>query len=732
MARRVPVLLQMSTTECGAACLAMVLSYFGRATTVSECHDLCGAGRDGATAKTIVSAARALGLTTRAFRAEPNALAELPLPAILHVDFNHFVVLERIGSRYAHIVDPSGGRARVDVAALDDQFTGVVLTFAPTEEFEPRAPQVTRTLTHHLRSALGAEGVKKGLAHVLGASVAQHVVGLGVPAITAVVFDRFIPEGSLGVLDVAMLGLTLLVASQMLLAYLRGYVLAHVQARLDAHLMVGFFGHLLSLPLRYFEERTSGDLLMRIAGNTSVRDIIGTNLLATVLDGTFIVGYFGLLLWLCPPMGLVTLAAALVQGVLLMLAHEATRGLVHRELSTQAASQGYLIEALKGVRTLKASGAEDTVMRHWAGLFVQATDQSQRRGQRVAGIDALLLGVRVLAPVALLWTGAHLAIAGALSIGGMWAAIGIATAALAPTASLIANAQKWMLAKAELDRIAEALGTPPEQAGQSVGDAPALAGAIECRGLRFRYAPTGPLALDDVSMEVPRGAKVAIVGRSGSGKSTLLSLLLGLYEAEAGDITYDGRSLSSLCLSGVRRQVGVVTQDAFVFSGSIRDNIAFGDPTLDPAAIEWAASVADLHRDIESMPMGYETLVGEGGIALSGGQRQRMAIARAVVAKPSIVMLDEATSQLDTTTEARIMAALRELRCTCVVVAHRLSTVRDADTIFVMDGGAVIERGRHEQLMHEARAYAALVHGQVSTPAALALVTPEFPACLAP
>lgn len=722
----------MSTTECGAACLAMVLSYFGRATTVSECHDLCGAGRDGATAKTIVTTARAQGLDARAFRAEPSALAGLPLPAIVHVDFNHFVVLERISKRHAHIVDPSGGRARVDLEGLDEQFTGVVLTFTPTEQFQTRAPQASRTLAHHLRSALSAEGVRRGLAHVLGASVAQHVVGLGVPAITAVVFDRFIPEGSLGVLDIAMLGLTLLVASQVLLAYLRGTVLAHVQARLDAHLMVGFFGHLLSLPLRYFEERTSGDLLMRIAGNTSVRDIIGTNLLATVLDGTFILGYFGLLLWLCPAMGVVTLVAALLQGGLLLLAHEATRGLVHRELSTQAASQGYLIEALKGVRTLKASGAEDTVMRHWASLFVQATGQSQRRGQRVAGIDALLLGVRVLAPVTLLWTGAHLAIAGTLSIGGMWAAIGIATAALAPTASLIANAQKWMLAKAQLDRIAEALATPPEQDGRSVVDAPTLLGTIECERLCFRYAPTGPLALDEVSIQVPRGAKVAIVGRSGSGKSTLLSLLLGLYEAEAGHIAYDGQRLSSLRLGGVRRQIGVVTQDAFVFSGSIRDNIAFGDPTLDPEAIEWAATVADLHRDIERMPMGYETLVGEGGIALSGGQRQRMAIARAVVSRPAIVMLDEATSQLDTTTEARIMAALRELQCTCVVVAHRLSTVRDADTIFVMEHGRVVEHGDHQQLMHRGAAYAALVRGQVSAPTPLALVTPELPACLGP
>ncbi|MCH9683601.1 MAG: peptidase domain-containing ABC transporter, partial [Deltaproteobacteria bacterium] len=687
MRRRVPVLLQMSTTECGAACLAMVLSYYGRATTVSECHDLCGAGRDGATARSIAVAARGLGLKVGAYRAEPPALRTIDLPAIVHVGFNHFVVLERVSARHVDVVDPTGGRARLSWADLDEQFTGVLLTFSTTEAFETRAPTTASRVGRYALSALSAEGVRRGLGNVLGATFVQHLAGLCVPAFTALLFDRFIPDGALSAMDTAMLGLTLIVLGQVVLAYVRGAVMAHVQARLDAHLMLGFFGHLLSLPLRYFEERTSGDLLMRMASNTAVRDIVGTNLLSGVLDALFMAGYFGLLLWLSPWLGLVTLAAAGAQAVLLLLAHRSTQGLIAHELAAQAASQGYLIEALKGVRTLKASGGASHALHHWSGLFFRATRVSQRRNQRISGLDACLLGVRVFAPLSLLWVGGHLAVAGALSIGAMWAVIGVAASALAPTASLVGSAQKWMMARAELERIAEALGTDPEQHGRTVHEAAPLQGAIELRDVRFRYAAASPWAVDGVSLAVRPGEKIAIVGRSGSGKSTLVSLLLGLYEPQRGAILYDTKPLTSVRYDSVRAQLGVVTQDAFVFSGSIRDNISFADPTLTPEDVVRAATLAALHDDIVQMPMGYETLVGEGGIALSGGQRQRMSIARAVARRPAVLVLDEATSQLDTATEAETTAAIRELGCTCIIVAHRLSTVRDADQIFVMDRG---------------------------------------------
>lgn len=710
--RRPPVLLQMSTTECGAACLAMVLSYFGRATTVSECHDLCGAGRDGATAQSLARAARSLGLRTRAFRAEPEALRSLPLPAILHVSFNHFVVLERLDRRYATVIDPTGGRYRVDLEDLDEDMTGVVLTFERTPDFVPRKSGRSLAWGERALAAMRGQGVARSLAQILVASLLQHGAGLCLPAFAVVLFDRLIPRGEALAVHTAILGLALLVLSQVVLQGLRGAVLAYAQSRLDANLMIGFFRHLLSLPLRYFEERTSGDLLMRIAGNTAVRDLLGQHLLAGLLDALFVAGYFALLFALSPAMGGVALLAAAAQVALLWVSHRATTSLIYHELAAQAASQGYLIEALRGVRTLKASGAEGRAIEHWSGLFLRAASVTLRRGQRAAAVDAALLGVRLLAPLSLLWVGAGLVMAGKLSIGGVWGLTAVAASALGPLASLVSSAQRLQLARGEIGRIAEALSAEPEQHGREVHAAPALSGAIELRGVSFRYSPTAPEVLSGISCHIEPGAKVALVGRTGSGKSTLLSLLLGLHEATAGEIRYDGQPLSSLRYDGVRRQIGVVTQEVFLFAGSIRDNIAFGDPTLSPAEVERAARTAALHDDIVRMPMGYETLVGEGGIALSGGQRQRLAFARALASRPSILMLDEATSQLDATTEAEITRALEQVRLTRIVVAHRLSTVLDAQLILVLDEGHVVERGTHETLMHAGGVYAALAAAQ--------------------
>ncbi len=712
MLRRPPVLLQMSATECGAACLAMVLSYFGRATTVSECHEMCGAGRDGATAKSIADAARAAGLSVRAFRAEPRALGHLSMPAIAHVGFNHFIVVERANARHATVIDPTGGRHRMGLDTLEEEMTGVVLTFGLTAAFAPRRGATTAPWGRHALAALRGKGVLASLGQVLLASLLQHGAGLCVPAFTVVLFDRLIPANDRLSINTALLGLVLLVASQALLHALRGVVLSFAQARLDATLMLGFFRHLLSLPLRYFEERTSGDLMMRLAGNTAVRDLLGHHLLGAVLDVLFVGVYFTLLFTLSPAMGAVALCAALAQACLLWISHRSTAALVYQELSAQAASQGYLIEALKGVRTLKASGAEARAIDHWGGLFRRAARLSLRRAQRSAALDSALHAVRLLAPLLLLWVGARLVMARELTIGGVWALTAIAAAALGPLASLVESAQKLTRAAGEIARIAEALASEPEQHDREVRAAPPIGGAIELRDVSFRYAKGSPEVLSGVSFRAPPGSKVALVGRTGSGKSTLLSLLLGLHEPTSGTIDYDGHPLATLKYETVRRQLGVVTQEVFLFAGSIRDNIAFNDPALSPEEVERAARLAALHDDIVGMPMGYETLVGEGGIALSGGQRQRLALARALASRPSILVLDEATSQLDGATEAEIARSIEDLRCTRVVVAHRLSTIAGADMILVLDKGRIVERGTHEALLEKGGAYAALAATQ--------------------
>ncbi|MBK8252962.1 MAG: peptidase domain-containing ABC transporter [Polyangiaceae bacterium] len=712
MRTKVPLLLQMSTTECGAACLAMVLSALGRSTTVSECHELCGAGRDGATAKSIVTAARNLGLKARAFRAEPEALLSLPAPMILHVSFNHFVVIERVTRTRVWVVDPTGGRYTALLSDFEKDMTGVVLTFEKTPAFVPRKEARSTSLGKRAVAAMKGDGVWKWLGQVLLVSTLQHGAGLVIPGFSMVLFDKIIPRGDLFSLHIAVLGLGLVLAGQAVLNGMRAVTVSYVQSRLDVNLMTGFFRHLMSLPLRYFEERSSGDLLMRIAGNTAVRDILGQHISTAVLDALLVVFYFGLLTALSPALGGVALVAASLQVALLWVAHWTNTSLVYHELAAQASSQGYLIEALKGIRTLKASGTEARAVDHWEGWFLRSVGITQRRNVRTAWVDSALFFVRLAAPLALLWIGSIQVMQGRLSVGSVWALLAIGTSALLPLGSLVTSAQRLSLAKGELARIAEALSSEPEQHGRTVRAAPMLKGGVDVSHLTFRYGPQSPDVLFDVSLTVAPGSKVALVGRTGSGKSTLLSLLLGLYEPTHGQVCYDGQPLGSLRYSSVRRQIGVVTQEVFLFAGSIRDNITFGSPDVTQVDVERAARAAALHDDILQMPMGYETLVGEGGIALSGGQRQRLAFARAIVGNPKIVILDEATSQLDAATEAQITHALKQLAVTRIVVAHRLSTVVDSDLIVVLDGGRVVETGRHAELIEKGGVYTQLAAHQ--------------------
>ncbi|MEZ4294105.1 MAG: peptidase domain-containing ABC transporter [Polyangiaceae bacterium] len=721
MGIRVPVLLQMSTTECGAACLAMVLSAFGRATTVSECHDLCGAGRDGATAKSIVVAARALGLKPRAFRAEPHLLSTLPAPLIVHVSFNHFVVVEKASPSKVWVIDPTGGRYTARLRDFEEDMTGVVLTFEKTPAFTPRKRARPRHLGRRALAAMRGRGAWKWVLQALLITALQYGAGLLLPAFSVVLFDRILPEKELGALHAAALGLLLVAAGQAVLWGLRQVVLAHAKGLLDTSLMVGFWRHLTSLPLRYFEERTSGDLLMRIAGNSAIRDILGQHIVTVVLDVVFVVGYLTLLTALSPALGAVVWAAGLIQGVLLWVAHRINTSLVYHELSAQAASQGYLIEALKGIRTLKASGAERRAADRWEGLFLRAVTVSKKREIRAAWADSALLLVRIAAPLALLWVGAVSVARGHLTLGALWGLVAIGTATLAPLASLVQSAQRLSLARGELSRIAEALSAEPEQHGRDVSPAPPLRGEVAVRGLSFRYGPTSPEVLSGVDLTVPRGSKVGLVGRTGSGKSTLVAMLLGLYEPVQGEVLYDGQALSTLDYGSVRGQIGVVTQEVFLFAGSIRDNILFGNPGLTQLDVERAAKAAALHDDIVAMPMGYETLVGEGGISLSGGQRQRLAFARALAVQPKILILDEATSQLDSATEAKITEALARLSATRVVVAHRLSTVVDSDQIVVLDGGRAVETGTHESLLEKGGVYAEMAAQQGLGPRSRAL-----------
>ncbi len=708
--RRVPVLLQLSDVECGAACLAMVLGYHGQTARVTECAARIGTGRDGTTALGLAQAARTFGLRVRAYTLEPADLGRLPTPAILHWNFAHFVVLERWSERGVDIVNPAGGRRRLLPTEVDAAFTGVALACEPGALFD-RGVQSAPAWRRYLRSyVLQAPGV---LAQVLVASLILQVLGLVLPVATAVLVDRVLPLRMTGALPILAVGMGLLVLTQALTSYLRAALLLHLQARVDARTMLGFLEHLLSLPYRFFAQRSSGDLLLRLNSNAAIREALTGQTLSVLLDGTLVFGYLAVLLARDTLFGGLVLAIALLQVALVLATGRRMHDLTQRDLMAQAMSQGYLVEALTGIATVKACGAESRVLDRWTDLFHTALEVGQRRSHLAAVVDATLGALRVAAPLALLWVGATRVLDGAMTLGTMLALAALGGAVLTPLASLVASAQRIQLVGAHLERLTDVLDADPEQDPGMCLIEPVSVGRIDLRGVGFRCDPQAPWVLRDISLTVEPGQKVALVGATGCGKSTLAKLLLGLYEPAEGEIQYGGVPAVTIDRRALRRRCGVVPQEPVLFSGSIRDNIAFGAPDLGLPEVEQAASLAAIDAEIARMPMGYETRVGEGGAGLSGGQRQRLTLARALASRPELLLLDEATSHLDVATEALVERNLVGLACTRIVIAHRLSTVRDADLILVLDGGTIVERGSHEELMVRGGHYAALVGGQL-------------------
>lgn len=709
--RRVPVVLQLNATECGAACLAMVLGYHGRPTRVAEVRDATGVGRDGLNAGTIIATATGYGLRMKAFSLQPADLARVPMPAIIHWDFEHFVVVERWSPKRVTIVDPATGRRTVDADEFSNRFTGVVLACEPTDTFDRDAERTVPQWFSYLSAMLAqAPGV---LVQVLVASLVLQVLGLAVPVLTQIVVDDVLGAELADLMPIVAAGLAIVVASHLLTTWLRSTLLLSLQARVDQHLMHGFFSHLLTLPYRFFEQRTTGDLMMRLGSNAQVREILTSQTLSVVIDGSLVTVCLAFLLVKEPVFGGVVLGIAAVQVTLLLASRHAMHELAQRDLIAQSTSQSYLVEALHGIATLKASGAEERTLQHWSGLFADELTASVRRGHLAAAIDTVLSVLRVLAPLALLWIGAQQVLDDRMTLGTMLALQALATSTLAPLASLVANGQRLQLVGAHLERLSDVLDAEPEP---TTGEEIEISGRIELDRVGFSYDEHAQAVLNDISVTIEPGQKVALVGRTGSGKSTLAKLLLGLYEPTEGEVRYDGIPLEALDRHSLRRQLGVVMQEPVIFSGTIRQNIAFNDPDMSPEDVATAAAMAGIHDEIAAMPMGYETWLAEGGVGLSGGQRQRLALARAIAHRPTVLLLDEATSNLDVATEATIEQNLRHLAATRIVIAHRLSTVRDADQILFLEGGEIVERGTHDDLVATGGAYATLVSRQIDLP----------------
>ena len=713
---KTPTLLQMEAVECGAAALGIILGYYDRIVPLPELRQECGVSRDGSKAANILKAAQTYGLQAKGYKKELDQLQALNPPYIVFWNFNHFLVVEGFGKQRVYLNDPATGPRTVSHSEFDEGYTGVVLVLEPSAEFAKggRKPSMALALWERLRSSKGA------VAYCVLAGFLLTLIEIVVPVFSQVFVDEILVQGRQQWLRPLLIGMVFAAILQALLTLFQLRYLRRLKIKLSVGMSSRFLWHILRLPVGFYAQRFAGEITDRTTLNDQVAEVLSGKLATTAIDAVMVIFYVLIMIqydWILTSTGIVFAAVNIFTLQWLSRRRIDTN---QRLIQEYGKVSGASISALQSIETLKASGLESDFFSRWAGYYTKAINSQQELGLSNQTFSVLPTLLSAFSSMLVLVIGGLRVMDGHLSIGMLVAFQGLMQSFLAPVNSLVSFGSSLQELEGNLVRLDDVLRNPidpqlkAESKGQeAMGEAkiqnPRLQGAIALHHLTFGYSRLAAPLIEDLNLQLKPGQRVALVGGSGSGKSTVAKLVSGLYEPWSGDISFDGQLREHISRQILTNSVAMVEQDILMFGGTVRENLTLWDATVPEKHLVQACRDAAIHEVILALPGGYDAELSEGAVNLSGGQRQRLEIARALVNNPAILVMDEATSALDTETEKIIDRNLRQRGCTCLIVAHRLSTIRDCDEIIVLERGKVAQRGTHEDLWQVDGVYSRLI-----------------------
>ena len=706
---KVPVVMQLEALECGAACLAMILAYYDKWIPLEQIRSDCGVSRDGSNAKNMLKAARYYGLEAKGYRYEVESLQEEgQFPCIIHWGFNHFVVLNGFKHNKAYLNDPARGEISVDMDTFDEQFTGIVLNFAPGPTYEPSGKQ--KSMLVFVKRRL--KGSEPAIIFTIVTSIIVALMSVISPGFSKIFIDRLLTQRNPEWTEPFLIFLTVFALIKVLMSIIQVDYSKIINGKMSAVGSTSYMWKVLQLPIDFFSQRMAGDIQSRQYVNASIANTL-INILAPIgIDAIMLVVYLIVMLRYNVALTIVGITALTINMLMSRYISAKRINLTRVTLRDQAKLSSTTVSGIEMIETIKSAGAENGFFAKWSGYQASVNSQEVKFSRQEKYLNLFPSFINTLANNTVLIFGIYLTINGEFTLGMINAFSGYLGSFMSPALSIISAGQSIQEMRTEMERVDDVMDYPCDnifKKDEEGDDYAKLSGNVEIKNLSFGYSKLADPFIVDFNMKLEPGKSVALVGGSGCGKSTMSKLISGLQKPWGGEILFDGKPTTQINKSVFVSSLAVVDQDIILFEDTIENNIKMWDDSIEDFEMILAARDAQIHDDIMERPGGYQYKIIEGGKDFSGGQRQRLEIARVLAQDPTIIILDEATSALDALTEYEVVKAIKNRGISCIVVAHRLSTIKNCDEIIVMDKGRIIDRGTHKELMQTSELYQKLV-----------------------